>query len=76
MSEIKAKLDTLIETDCITENSINEIVGDKDSLFETCSKASFGTKTVKKHNKYSDFKPWFNRACIKDKNAYHKTRKL
>ena len=76
VSEIETKLDNLIETDCITENSINEIVGDIDSLFESCSKASFGTKTVKKHNKYSNFKPWFNRACINARNAYHKTRKL
>ena len=76
VSEIEVKLDNLIETDCITENSINEIVGDIDSLFESCSKASFGTKTVKKHNKYSNFKPWFNRGCINARNAYHKIRKL
>ena len=59
MSAIEAKLDILIETDHITENSMNEIVGNIDNLFETCSNESFGTKTVKKDNEYINF----NRAC-------------
>ena len=55
---------------------INETVVNIDSLFETCSKESFGSKTVKKDNKYSNLKPWFNRSCINARNIYHKTRKM
>ena len=55
VSAIEMKLDQLIETDHLTENHINEIVGSIDSLFETCSKESFGSKTVKKDNKYSNY---------------------
>ena len=55
---------------------INETVGNIDSLFETCSKESFRSKTVKKDNKYSNLKPWFNRSCINARNIYHKTRKM
>ena len=61
-----------METDHLTENHINEIVGNIDSLFETCSKESFGSKTVKKDNKYSNI----NRSCINARNIYHKTRKM
>ena len=48
LSAIEMKLDQLTETDHLTENRINEVVGNIDSLFETCSKESFGSKTVKK----------------------------
>ena len=70
------KLNQLIEKDHLTENHINEIVGNKDSLFETCSKESFGSKTVKKDNKYSNLSSWFNRPYINARNIYPETRKI
>ena len=73
---MECRLDSLIETNNITDDSINEIVNSINHLYESCAKESFGYKNIKHKAKYSQFKPWFNKASIADRNLYHKTRKM
>ena len=76
VAEIENYLDHLIETNNIEETQVNEIVNNINGVFEECAKESFGCKTRKTDNKYSKFKPWFNRDCINARNVYHKTHKM
>lgn len=76
VSNIEINLDRLIDADDITETQVNEIVGSINVLFENCAKESFGSKIIKNKNKYSSFKPWFNRSCANARNIFHKTRKM
>lgn len=75
-AEIEAKLDNLLATNNISKNDIDDLVTHIGSLYESCSKTTFGYKKVKQKDKYSKFKPWFNRSCINARNVYHKTRKM
>ena len=76
VSEIECKLDNLIETNCITIENVNEIVNNINNLYESCACETFGLKNKPQKDKYSNFKPWFNRKCINARNLYHKTRKM
>ena len=76
VAEIECKLDFLIDTNNITDESINDVVNSINHMYESCATKSFGYKTIKQKDKYSNFKPWFNKACITDRNLYHKTRKM
>ena len=78
VAEIEAKLDNLLasEDKVIRKTDVDDIITCIGTLFETCSKETFGyTETRERNDKYIKFKPWFNRACISARNLYHKTRR-
>lgn len=78
VAEIEAKLDNLLasEDKVICKADVDDIITCIGTLFETCSKETFGyTETRQCNDKYIKFKPWFNKACINARNLYHKTRR-
>ena len=76
--KIEMKLDQILEKSSVIYDDINDITSDIANLFETTSIKTFGFKknNNKPIDKYSNFKPWFNKDCINARHIYHKTRKM
>ena len=75
-----AKLDSIIDQNLTRKSDIDDIVTDIGNLFQSCTNETFGPPKPgvkqEKYAKYVNFKPWFNSACIRARNVYHKTRKM
>ena len=75
-ASIETKLNELSHIGNITKSNINETVESIGKLFNTCSKRAFGGVTHTCSNQYNKIKPWFNGACFRARNLYHKCRKM
>ena len=76
--EIDEKLNYYLESQICTQNNIDTITEDIASLFDTCSRKSFGMRrenTGDYNNPKNRLTPWFDRKCNEIRNKYHKTRK-
>lgn len=59
VTEIEATLDNLLATGdtCVCKDDIDHKINSIGTLFETCSKESFGYKPQKRNDNYLKFKP-------------------
>ena len=75
--QVESKLNNILDQKDVKNADIDDIVGDIASLFQSCTKESFGLrKNITSNSKSSNSKPWFNSACIRSRNLYNKTRKM
>ena len=77
IANIEVKLDQLNDRNGITQDDMNDVVNNIASLFEECSKDTFGSQEMnaRKNNPRKSNFPWFTRDCKQMRDVYHKTRK-
>ena len=75
-ASIETKLNELSHIGKNTKSKINETVESIGKFFNTCLKKAFGEVTNTCSNQYNKIKPWFNGACFRARNLYHKCRKM
>ena len=75
--KLDEKLNSMLQSEFVEQNDIDDVVQNIGEIFETSAKISFGF--VKTHSRETNLKPkkqlWFTNDCRTARNNYHEVRK-